>query len=233
MYLQVSPSPCRALKWKPQTPNTEHKLYELLCAAAEQLRGSKRVPFSVECTVTEASQAKDSSGKDKQVLTQIQFSEKPDLIFLILGSAGQVVTTSPWMSGKGSILAKLDLQVIAPARRGIRFEGIKFAIGDFILSCAQAMGVGGGKQFLGVVLEVEYLPLPSSTVATPVLDEFVSMLSGYLRDMEGCPEGRLLKMTFPHQQFGLSDDFTDQHSAVQYILLCKTFAQGPGKPPAW
>jgi len=160
MYLQVSPSPCRALKWKPQTPNTEHKLYELLCAAAEQLRGSKRVPFSVECTVTEASQvrgillpkhcqpsghslppppngapqsvrgvsgqqngcfmervwlgaggvkqvvgcamykrchqeellrmqAKDSSGKDKQVLTQIQFSEKPDLIFLILGSAGQ------------------------------------------------------------------------------------------------------------------------------------------------
>ena len=34
-------------------------------------------------------QVKDSSGKEKQILTQIQFSEKPDLIFLILGSAGQ------------------------------------------------------------------------------------------------------------------------------------------------
>lgn len=61
------------------------------------------------------------------------------------------------------------------------------------------------------------------------MQEFVSMLSGHLRNMEGCPEGRLLKMTFPHQQFGLSDDFTDQHSAVQYILLCKTFAQAPSK----
>ena len=61
------------------------------------------------------------------------------------------------------------------------------------------------------------------------MQDFVSMLSGHLRNMEGCPEGRLLKMTFPHQQFGLSDDFTDQHSAVQYILLCKTFAQAPSK----
>jgi hypothetical protein len=55
------------------------------------------------------------------------------------------------------------------------------------------------------------------------------MLGGYLRKMEGCPEGYLLKMTFPHQQFGLSDQFTDQHSAVQYILLCKALAQVPGK----
>jgi hypothetical protein len=74
------------------------------------------------------------------------------------------------LSGKGGILEKLGLQAIAPSRRGIRFEGLKFAMGDFILSCAQATGLGGGKQFLGVVLEVEYLPLLNSTVASPVLD---------------------------------------------------------------
>jgi hypothetical protein len=85
-------------------------------------------------------------------------------------NALQVVTTSPWMAGKGGILDKLGLQITTPARRGIRFEGVKFAMGDFILSCSQAMGVGGTKQFLGVVLEVEYLPLPNSTVANPVLD---------------------------------------------------------------
>ena len=39
-------------------------------------------------------QVKDSSGKEKQILTQIQFSEKPDLIFLILGSAGQASSLS-------------------------------------------------------------------------------------------------------------------------------------------
>lgn len=49
---------CRALKWKAQSPNTEHKLYELLCAAAEQLRGGKRAPFFVECTVIEANQVR-------------------------------------------------------------------------------------------------------------------------------------------------------------------------------
>lgn len=81
-----------------------------------------------------------------------------------------MVTTNPWLSGKGGILEKLGLQASAPSRRGIRFEGLKFAMGDFILSCAQATGLGGGKQLLGVVLEVEYLPLLNLTVANPALD---------------------------------------------------------------
>ena len=68
---QPSFCPCSALKWKPQAPNTEHKIFELLCAAAEQLRGSKRIPFNVECTVWEASQVRSASRQPHHVMSML------------------------------------------------------------------------------------------------------------------------------------------------------------------
>lgn len=44
---------CRALRWKCKTQASEAKGYELLCLAAEQLRGAKKAPFTVECTISE------------------------------------------------------------------------------------------------------------------------------------------------------------------------------------
>lgn len=64
----------------------------------------------------------------------------------------------------------MNLQANTNFRRGIRFEGFHFALGDFVLSCAQARSLGGSKQFIGVVAEVEYLPLTSIPVAKPILE---------------------------------------------------------------
>ena len=44
---------CRAFRWKCKSQACEAKGYELLCAAAEQLRGVKKAPYTVECTVSE------------------------------------------------------------------------------------------------------------------------------------------------------------------------------------
>ena len=68
------------------------------------------------------------------------------------------------------MLEKLNVQPATAFKRGIRFEGLKFALGDFVLSCAQASSLGGSKHFIGVVAEVEYLPTSSITAAKPVLD---------------------------------------------------------------
>ena len=85
-------------------------------------------------------------------------------------SVEQVVTAGTAMAGKGGMLEKMSIQTAATFRRGIRFEGMKFAIGDFVLSCAQASSLGGSKHFIGVIAEVEYSPNSSIQLAKPILE---------------------------------------------------------------
>ena len=80
------------------------------------------------------------------------------------------MTTSTNLAGKGGLLEKMGIQPAANFRRGIRFEGLKFAAGDFLLSVAQASNLGGSKQFMGVVAEVEYIPVCSIAMAKPILE---------------------------------------------------------------
>ena len=83
----------------------------------------------------------------------------------------QVISGNPRLTGKGSLLEKLGMQTAAAAfRRGIQFEGVKFVLGDFVLFVAQATNIAGSKEFLGVVAELEYSPLPNFDVAQPVLE---------------------------------------------------------------
>ena len=82
----------------------------------------------------------------------------------------QVVTTGASLPGNGGMLEKVGVQPPAHFRRGIRFEGLKFAMGDFILSCAQASSLGGSKQFIGVIAEVEYTPICSMSMGKPILE---------------------------------------------------------------
>ena len=74
------------------------------------------------------------------------------------------------MAGKGGMLEKMNIQPSTNFRRGIRFEGLKFTMGDFVLSCAQASSLAGSKQFIGVIAEVEYLPISSLSMARPILE---------------------------------------------------------------
>ena len=80
------------------------------------------------------------------------------------------MTTGTSLPGKGGMLEKMGVQPPANFRRGIRFEGMKFAMGDFVLSCAQASSLGGSKQFIGVIAEVEYTPIRSISKAKPILE---------------------------------------------------------------
>lgn len=212
-----------ALRWKCKTQASEAKGYELLCLAAEQLRGAKKAPFTVECTISEVKGGGGS--KPKQIMSEIHFSDRRDIAFLILGTVGQVVTTSTNLAGKGGLLEKMGIQPAANFRRGIRFEGLKFAAGDFLLSVAQASNLGGSKQFMGVVAEVEYIPVCSIAMAKPILEEFLNILASSMRKLDGYVEGTFYKIPDQFSHFKLCDQFSHEHAAVQYILLCKALSK--------
>ena len=81
----------------------------------------------------------------------------------------QVITANSGISEKGGLLERLGLQSNATQRRGTRFEGIRFSMYDFAAYVAQVTELSGSREFLGILVEVEYLPVQSSVVAAPVL----------------------------------------------------------------
>lgn len=93
----------------------------------------------------------------------------------------QIVTTSPDLAGKGGFLEKMNVQPAATFKRGIKFEGLRFAMGDFLFSCAQASSLGGSKHFIGVVAEVEYLPMSSMAASKPIMEVNPVPMAFYLQ----------------------------------------------------
>ena len=64
---------------------------------------------------------------------------------------------------------QLGFQMNSPQRTGIKFEGIRFSMWDVAMYVAQATDLGGSREFLGIAVEIEYLPVRSQRVAEKVL----------------------------------------------------------------
>lgn len=81
------------------------------------------------------------------------------------------MASSCGLVGKGALLEKIGMGGGSTVgKRGIQFEGLKYVLGDFVVYIAQASNISGNREFLGVVAEVEYLPLASLSIAAPVLE---------------------------------------------------------------
>lgn len=46
-----------------------------------------------------------------------------------------------------------------------------------------------------------------------------------MRGLEGYTDGDFYKVPDHYSHFGLSDRYTQEHAAVQYILICKALAK--------
>ena len=118
----------------------------------------------------------------------------------------QVVMTTPALTGKGGLLEKMNIQASSNFRRGVRFEGLKYSCGDFVVSCAQASSLGGAKQFIGSVADVEYLPVSDVTVAKPILEVSGSGFT-YSTSSHGHPKhicsSLVFKLLYIHWKIGI------------------------------
>lgn len=81
----------------------------------------------------------------------------------------QVITASSSVAEKGGLLERLGYQTNTAQKRGVRFEGIRFSLYDFSAYIAQATDSGGSREFLGIIVETEYLPIRSINTAQHVL----------------------------------------------------------------
>uniref|UniRef100_A0A7N0UK73 Mediator of RNA polymerase II transcription subunit 20 n=2 Tax=Kalanchoe fedtschenkoi TaxID=63787 RepID=A0A7N0UK73_KALFE len=102
------------------------------------------------------------------------------------------------------------------SRISFTFEGIQYQLGDFLLRVGKVVPTHS-ENLRGIVMEVEYLPISSIEKGKVIMDEFFDLWQEALSN-------RSLPGHFSHidtnfSDFGLSDTYTPQHTAVQYACV--------------
>ncbi|KAK9705533.1 hypothetical protein RND81_07G064300 [Saponaria officinalis] len=102
------------------------------------------------------------------------------------------------------------------SRVSLNFEGIQYQVGDFQLRVGK-VSPSHSESMRGIVMEVEYLPLSSIDKSRQVLEDFVDIWKETLTK-RSLP-GQFMHIEPNYTEYGLSDQYTSQHTAVQYATV--------------
>ncbi|KAI5054643.1 hypothetical protein GOP47_0029788 [Adiantum capillus-veneris] len=141
------------------------------------------------------------------------FSDNPTKYFFILRAEHMVVEAD---SNIQEIMEKLQTY---RNRLTLVFEGYHFQLGDFNLKAGRA--VLNGESIRGIFLEVEYLPVSSIEKSRMLLQEFVDLWQDVLTKQS--LNGKITNLEASFGNYMLSDTYSWQHTAVQYITLMTHF----------
>ncbi|KAK6944757.1 Mediator complex, subunit Med20 [Dillenia turbinata] len=112
-----------------------------------------------------------------------------------------------------SIMEKLQSY---KTRVALNFEGIQYRLGDFQLRVGKVAPINS-ESLRGIVLEVEYLPISSLEKGRQIMAEFLEIWQEAV-SKRSLP-GHFMHMETNFADYGLSDHYSSQHTAVQYAIV--------------
>eukprot|EP00803_Ostreobium_quekettii_P008711 evm.model.scf_422.2 EVM.evm.TU.scf_422.2 scf_422:4328-6696(+) len=113
------------------------------------------------------------------------------------------------------VLSKMNFQAVAQ----VRFEGINYIIGDFLVKVGSVIQ---NEEIKGFMLDVEYRPLSHIPSGHMLMWEFCQILRNAAQELTA---GKLEDISLP-DQYSLGNNFTNMHSAVQYALMASVYMKG-------
>lgn len=143
----------------------------------------------------------------------VLFSDNPNKYFFILRAEHMVLEAD---SNITEIMEKLQTY---GNRLTLVFEGYQYQLGDFSIKAGRA--VLNNESIRGIVMEVEYLPVSSLEKSRALVQEFVDLWQDVLSKLPLNGKIAVLEPSFGN--FMLSDNYSWQHTAVQYVTLMTHF----------
>ncbi|KAL6977014.1 Mediator of RNA polymerase II transcription subunit 20a [Sarracenia purpurea var. burkii] len=101
-------------------------------------------------------------------------------------------------------------------RVALNFEGFQYQLGDFQLRVGKVVPMQS-ESLRGIVMEMEYLPISSLDKSRQIMEEFLDIWQEAL-SKRSLP-GHFMHIEPNFTEFGLSDNYTSQHTAVQYATI--------------
>ncbi|GBG72221.1 hypothetical protein CBR_g11153 [Chara braunii] len=205
--------------WQPLVGTvTSSQNFVDLVRAAESIQSVRIGRWNATCATyrpvirdAPSSAAEVSAAKE---LFGASFSELPRKYFFVLRQEFIVVEAAT------SIQAVMERIQLYLNRLSVSFEGVCFQVGDFLVKIGKAIQ-SQNEVLRGVMIELEYIPTTSLEQSGPLLSEFLAIWQDLASNMS--QPGRLVLVEPQYADFGLSDTYSPQHMALQYVLLCVHF----------
>ncbi|BFG39633.1 hypothetical protein CerSpe_259060 [Prunus speciosa] len=140
----------------------------------------------------------------------IALPEQPNKYYLIIRLQRIVLEAD---SSIQMIMEKLQSY---KSRVSLNFEGFQYQLGDFQLRVGKVLPTHS-ENLRGIVMEVEYLPISSMEKARQVMEDFMDIWQRAL-SKRSLP-GHFMHMEPNFAEYGLADQYTSQHTAVQYATV--------------
>ncbi|PSS20778.1 Mediator of RNA polymerase II transcription subunit 20a like [Actinidia chinensis var. chinensis] len=140
----------------------------------------------------------------------ITLPEQPNKYYFVI--RGQKIV----LEAEQTIQAIMEKLQSYKTRVALNFEGFQYQLGDFQLRVGKVVPMQS-ESLRGIVMEMEYLPLSSLDKSRKILEEFFDIWQEAL-SKRSLP-GHFLHIEPNFTEFGLSDGYTSQHTAVQYATI--------------
>ncbi|KAF6159719.1 hypothetical protein GIB67_029977 [Kingdonia uniflora] len=202
------------LHWQPNAGTTVNtQIHTEITQCAESINGVKggrwKATFSyyrpiqrVQTMVLPPECSRDLMG--------ISLQEQPNKLYFVIRSQRIVLEADSMIQ---MIMDKLQSY---RARGSVTFEGYQYQLGDFQLRVGKVIP-NSQDNLRGIVLEVEYLPISSLDKSRQIMEEFLDVWQETV-SKRSLP-GHFMHIDPNFVEYGLSDHYTSQHTAIQYVVV--------------
>lgn len=200
------------LHWQPNagaTVNTQ--IHSELSQCAERLNGVKEGRWKATLSFYRAMVREQSNQNEfPRDFLGISLVEQPSKYYLVIRGQRLVVEAE---SSIQMIMEKLQSYKM---RVALNFEGNQYQLGDFRLRVGKVV-LAHSEGLRGIVMEMEYLPISSWEKSHQIMGEFFDLWQEALS--KSSLPGHFVHIEPSFSEFGLSDHYTSQHTAVQYATI--------------
>ncbi|KAG2635311.1 mediator of RNA polymerase II transcription subunit 20a-like [Panicum virgatum] len=140
-------------------------------------------------------------------LLGVALHERPGLYFSIVRAARLVLQAD---AAFPQVMEKLQSY---KARVALNFEGFQYQLGDFCLRIGKC-APNNSESLRGIMMEVEYYPLSSIEKSRAIMEDFFDIWQETVAK-KSLP-GHFIHVESNFSEYGLSDQYSFQHTAVQY-----------------
>ncbi|OEL15047.1 Mediator of RNA polymerase II transcription subunit 20a, partial [Dichanthelium oligosanthes] len=199
------------MNWHPSPGATlNSQILAEACGCAESLGGAKdgRWKTSIYFYRSMAREAAaGQQGQQGRELLGVALHERPGLYFSIIRNNRLVLQAD---AAFPQVMEKLQSY---KARVALNFEGFQYQLGDFCLRIGKCVP-NNSETLRGIMMEVEYYPLSSIEKSRAIMEDFFDIWQETVAK-KSLP-GHFIHVDSNFSEYGLSDQYSFQHTAVQY-----------------
>ncbi|KAK4479039.1 hypothetical protein RD792_014550 [Penstemon davidsonii] len=200
------------LHWQPNAGTTVNtQILSEVSQCAESINGVKEGRWKTILSFYRAMVREQGSANEfPRDFVGISLAEQPSKYFLVIRGQRVVVEAE---SNIQMIMEKLQSY---KTRFVLTFEGNQYQLGDFQLRVGKVVPTHS-ESLRGIVMEMEYQPISSCEKSHQIMGEFFDLWQEALSKRS--LQGHFVHLEPNFTEYGLPDQYTLQHTAVQYASI--------------